>query len=92
MPDFEWAGHSCYDEGRISEYERKFIYCLEEALKKRRVGINDFNNTSSRSHLIFRFQIRKEDGDKRVNGTLVIVDLAGHEGVKKNFSNKVLSE
>ena len=61
---------------------------LNLAQAKRSTDSTAFNSASSRSHLIFRVEIRREE---KV-GKLTIVDLAGSEGASPSQNEKVAAE
>jgi kinesin family protein 5 len=75
--------------------EEELLYIFDEAEKRREVDTTKLNKTSSRSHMVFRLEIRQkhkyDETEKR--GVLNLVDLAGSEKLKQsNTSGKTLEE
>lgn len=55
---------------------------LEHAFKNRSIASTALNETSSRSHCIYKLQIyAKRSNDYQINGALNLIDLAGSERI-----------
>jgi kinesin family protein 5 len=75
--------------------EEEMMEIFDMAEKRREIDTTNLNKTSSRSHLVFRLEIRQkqkyDETEKR--GVLNLVDLAGSEKIKQsNTSGKTLEE
>jgi kinesin family protein 2/24 len=74
--------------------QQEFDALVERAASLRRTAATFKNETSSRSHCFYRIQLVHVSGDRKLNGELLFVDLAGseHTSDKRKHSAERLAE